>query len=56
MVSIPANQGLYSNWVVEDVGVFVQQWPTIIGCDVAGEVYEVGPGVDRFQKGDRVIG
>ncbi|KAL8902409.1 MAG: hypothetical protein Q9207_004744 [Kuettlingeria erythrocarpa] len=37
-------------------GVFVQQWPTIFGCDVAGEVYEVGSGVNRFTKGDRVIG
>jgi NADPH:quinone reductase-like Zn-dependent oxidoreductase len=38
-------------------GVFVQQWPTILGCDIAGEVYEVGPEVqDRFKKGDRIIG
>ena len=36
--------------------VFVQQWPTIIGCDVAGGVYEVGSGVDRFRKGDCVVG
>lgn len=39
-----------------DIGVFVQQWPSIFGCDVAGEVYEVGAGIDRFKKGDRVIG
>ena len=39
-----------------DVGVFVQQWPAIFGCDVAGEVFEVGPDVERFKKGDRVIG
>ncbi|KAK9352944.1 chaperonin 10-like protein [Lipomyces doorenjongii] len=41
---------------MQDSGVFVQQWPTIFGCDVAGEVYEVGPDVQRFKKGDRVIG
>lgn len=38
-------------------GVFVQQWPTIFGCDVAGEVHDVGASAaSRFQKGDRVIG
>lgn len=41
---------------MQDVGVFVQNFPAIFGCDVAGEVYETGPGVERFQKGDRVIG
>lgn len=41
---------------MQDVGVFVQQWPAIFGCDVAGEVYEVGADVQRFKRGDRVIG
>jgi NADPH:quinone reductase-like Zn-dependent oxidoreductase len=41
---------------MQDVGVFVQQWPAIIGCDVAGEVYKVGADVTRFKKGDRVTG
>jgi NADPH:quinone reductase-like Zn-dependent oxidoreductase len=42
---------------MQDAGVFVQTWPAIFGCDIAGEVYEVGEGVgDRFKKGDRVIG
>lgn len=41
---------------MQHAGVFVQQWPSIFGCDVAGEVYEVGPDVGCFKKGDRVIG
>lgn len=44
------------DWHMQDHGIFVQQWPAILGCDVAGEVFEVGSGVDPFQKGDRVIG
>jgi NADPH:quinone reductase-like Zn-dependent oxidoreductase len=44
------------DWHMLDHGVFVQQWPAIFGCDVAGEVYQVGPDVEEFKKGDRVIG
>ncbi|MCP3974152.1 MAG: NAD(P)-dependent alcohol dehydrogenase [bacterium] len=29
---------------------------TILGSDVAGEVDEVGPGVDEFSPGDRIVG
>lgn len=41
---------------MQDIGIFVQQWPAIFGCDIAGTVHEVGAGVNGFQKGDRVIG
>ena len=31
-------------------------FPAVIGCDVAGEVVEVGPQVARLHPGDRVLG
>jgi NADPH:quinone reductase-like Zn-dependent oxidoreductase len=30
-------------------------FPTILGIEVAGEVHEIGSGVNSFQKGDRVM-
>ena len=42
---------------MQDLGVFVQQWPSIFGCDVAGQVHHVGSAAtSRFKEGDRVIG
>ncbi|KAJ5368778.1 Alcohol dehydrogenase superfamily zinc-type [Penicillium cataractarum] len=41
---------------MQDSGVFIQQWPAIFGCDIAGEVYEAAKDVTRFKPGDRVIG
>jgi len=32
------------------------KYPFILGDDVAGEIFEVGPGVTRFKPGDRVVG
>ena len=42
---------------MQNSGVFIQQLPAIIGCDLAGEVHEVGSEAHgRFQKRDRVVG
>ncbi|KAK3691606.1 hypothetical protein LTR37_018561 [Vermiconidia calcicola] len=40
---------------IQDLRLFTESWPTIVGFDIAGEVVEVGDGVQRFKKGDRVI-
>ena len=41
---------------MQSLGVFVQEWPAIFGCDVAGEVVQVGSAVQpRLKLGDRVI-
>jgi len=44
-----------ADWKMADFGYFVKAWPTILGCDLAGEIVEVGEGVTSFSKGDRVL-
>ncbi|KAI8296059.1 hypothetical protein K4K56_008067 [Colletotrichum sp. SAR 10_98] len=45
-----------AEWKIQDLGVIVQKYPTILGADAAGYVEEVGEGVTHLQKGQRVIG
>jgi NADPH:quinone reductase-like Zn-dependent oxidoreductase len=44
------------DWKVQDTGMFIKSWPIVLGCDVAGEIVEVGSSVKHLQKGDRVMG
>ncbi|KAK7514512.1 chaperonin 10-like protein [Phyllosticta citriasiana] len=44
------------DWKIQDYGFLVEHYPTILGEDVAGIIQDVGPGVARLRKGQRVIG
>ncbi|EXJ78861.1 hypothetical protein A1O1_09263 [Capronia coronata CBS 617.96] len=50
----PADVGIQAKGVLLTTD---EQYPAILGCDVAGEVVEVHPSLsDLFREGDRVIG
>lgn len=42
------------DWKIQDLGIFVDKFPAILGSDIAGEVVDVGQGVTGFTKGQRV--
>jgi threonine dehydrogenase-like Zn-dependent dehydrogenase len=47
------------NWIKQHAGQGYAPWiqyPFIMGSDLAGEVVEIGPGVESFNVGDRVLG
>jgi len=43
------------DWKIQKYGIFLENYPAIIGTDIAGVVEEVGTGVVGFSKGDRVL-
>ena len=42
------------DWKIHKYGIFVEEFPAVLGSDLAGDVVEVGEGVTTFAKGDRV--
>lgn len=42
------------DWKIQELGIFVDKYPAVLGSDIAGEVVEVGQGVTGFTKGQRV--
>jgi NADPH:quinone reductase-like Zn-dependent oxidoreductase len=43
------------DWKVRELGWFVEDYPALIGTDIAGVVEKAGPGVTKFKEGDRVF-
>lgn len=43
------------DWKIHKYGIFVEEFPAVLGSDLAGDVVEVGEGVTAFAKGDRVF-
>ncbi|KAK1722648.1 chaperonin 10-like protein [Colletotrichum acutatum] len=45
-----------AEWKIQDMGIIVQKYPTVLGADAAGLIEEVGDGVTHLKRGQRVIG
>ncbi|KAJ3516569.1 hypothetical protein NLJ89_g1035 [Agrocybe chaxingu] len=44
-----------ADWKIRKFGVIVEEYPAVLGIDIAGDVEELGEGVTDFKKGDRVF-
>ena len=40
----------------QETGLFIKDYPYIIGCDISGVIEELGTNVNNFKVGDRVFG
>lgn len=43
------------DWILQDNDFFGLKYPAILGLDIAGEIVEVGSGIDGLRAGQRVI-
>ena len=42
------------DYKIQELGMWITEFPTILGCEAAGTVEELGEGVSSFATGDRV--
>ncbi|KAF5371251.1 hypothetical protein D9758_004230 [Tetrapyrgos nigripes] len=55
LVKIKASALNPIEWKIQAFAMFVEKYPAVLGCDIAGDVETVGEGVTGFNKGDRVL-
>ncbi|KAH9924837.1 chaperonin 10-like protein [Fomitopsis serialis] len=44
-----------ADWAIQTYGMLIEKYPAILGIDIAGTVEELGEGVTRYKKGDRIL-
>ncbi|KAH7884282.1 chaperonin 10-like protein [Phlebopus sp. FC_14] len=42
------------DYKIQDTGIFIEEYPAVLGVDISGVVEEVGEGAGKFVKGDKV--
>ena len=42
------------DWKIQAFGIYVENYPAVLGTSIAGDVVKLGEGVESFSVGDRV--
>ncbi|THV06946.1 GroES-like protein, partial [Dendrothele bispora CBS 962.96] len=42
------------DWKIQEYDVYVKDYPAVLGTDIAGDVEEIGEGVQGWKKGDKI--